>query len=285
MQRNDFLCQLWRSPTGRFGLGLVLGLALLAITAPLGHPIGSTASQDYATRLQAPSWTHPLGTDGLGRELWQLAWSGLSVSLGASVAAVSLGCSIGLVLGTLAGYGRGLWEVVIGWLTDILLAFPPILLAIAIATLLGPSFVSILVAISLIQIPIYTRLTRSLVLSLSAQPFTLAAEAVGASPLRIMTRHLLPATLGPLVVQATLSTGTATLEVAGLGFLGLGAQPPTAELGTLMADAFRNGYALSAPWTMLVPGAIITLMVFAFNLLGDGLRDSLDPQGRLSMSP
>ena len=258
------------------GFGILIALA---VTAPLFAPTTLGATQDYTTRLLPPSFSHPLGTDGLGRELWQAAWAGISLSITVSLASVLLGCSIGLLLGVTAGYWRGGWDLAIGWLTDILLAFPPILLAIAVATLLGPSLFSLLLAISVVQIPIYTRLTRSLTLSLSAQPFVMAAEAMGASPGRIMSRHILPACLGALTVQAALSVGTAVLETAGLGFLGLGPQPPTLELGTLLADAFRSGYSLSAPWTMIVPGLIITVMVLIFNILGDGLRDALTPNG------
>jgi peptide/nickel transport system permease protein len=278
MQSSETFLRLWQSPTSRIGVLCTGVLLLLAISAPVFMPAGIIADQGYTARLLAPSLSHPLGTDGLGRELWQVAWYGIHLSVMVSVASVSLGCVAGLLLGTVAGYWRGGWELIVGWLTDILLAFPPILLAIAIATLLGPSLLSVLIAISIVQVPIYTRLTRSLTLSVSAQPFVLAAKSMGASSWRIMTRHILPASLGSLIVQATLSTGTATLEAAGLGFLGLGPQPPTPELGTLLADAFKNGYSLSAPWTMVVPGFIITLMVLAFNVLGDGLRDRLDPQ-------
>jgi peptide/nickel transport system permease protein len=284
MQPSDTVIRLWRSPTSRIGFLCIGVLLLLAITASFLSPTDSAGAQNYTARLLSPSLSHPLGTDGLGRELWQVAWYGIHLSMLVSVASVSLGCIVGLLLGVIAGYWRGGWELTIGWLTDILLAFPPILLAIVIATLLGPSLISVTIAISVVQIPIYTRLTRSLTLSLSEQPFVLAAESMGASAWRIMTRHILPACLGSLTVQAALSTGTAILEAAGLGFLGLGPQPPTPELGTLLADAFRNGYSLSAPWTMIVPGSIITLMVFAFNLLGDGLRDSLDPRSRTLQS-
>jgi peptide/nickel transport system permease protein len=278
MQPSEFALRLWRSPTSRTGLLGIGLLLLLAITAPVFAPIAG--AQDYTARLLSPSLAHPLGTDGLGRELWQVAWTGVSLSLLVSAASVSLGCLSGLLLGIVAGYWRGGWELAIGWLTDILLAFPPILLAIAVATLLGPSLTSVLIAISIVQVPVYTRLTRSLTLTLAAQPFVLAAESMGATDWRIMARHILPACLGSLTVQAALSTGTAILEAAGLGFLGLGPQPPTPELGTLLADAFKNGYSLSAPWTMIVPGLMITLMVFIFNLLGDGLRDHLDPSTR-----
>jgi peptide/nickel transport system permease protein len=131
-----------------------------------------------------------------------------------------------------------------------------------------------------VQIPIFIRLTRSMVLSLREQDFVQTVRAFGATSQRIIFNHILPASLAPLIVQATLSLGTATLEAAGLGFLGLGAQPPTPELGTMLSDSFRGGYSLSAPWTIVFPGLVITLIVLAFNLLGDGLRDGLDPRNR-----
>ena len=226
----------------------------------------------------APSAKHWFGTDGLGRDLLVRVWHGLGISLLVSVVSVGAGLIVGALLG-LVGYFRGLLETAIGTLADILLAFPSILLAIGVVTVTGPSLQSVIIAVSLVQIPIYIRLTRSMVLSLREQEFVLAVKALGASDLRIIFRHIFPGSLAPLVVQATLSTGTATLEAAGLGFLGLGAQPPVPELGTMLSDAFKGGYALSSPWTIVFPGLLITLTVLGFNLLGDGLRDVLDPRG------
>ncbi|HBB35478.1 MAG TPA: peptide ABC transporter permease, partial [Cyanobacteria bacterium UBA9273] len=142
----------------------------------------------------------------------------------------------------------------------------------------GPSIPSVMIAVGVVQVPIFIRLTRSMVLSLREQDFVQTVKVLGATPARIVFHHILPASLGPVVVQATLAIGTATLEAAGLGFLGLGAQPPTPELGTMLSDAFKGGYSLSSPWTILFPGLFITLTVLAFNLLGDGLRDALDPR-------
>ena len=266
------------SQFGKIGLILTIALLLLALLAPLLRPYNLAADQSYVIRLIAPSSAHLLGTDGLGRDLLTLVWYGIRTSLLISLVSVSFGASIGLGLGLVAGYFRGWLDTIVGWLTDILLAFPSILLAIVIVTVTSPSVQSVIIAIGVVQIPIYVRLTRSVVLSLREQEFVQAARALGATPIWIIGRHILPASLSPLVVQATLSIGTATLEAAGLGFLGLGAQPPTPELGTLLADAFKGGYALSAPWTTIFPGLVITLMVLAFNLLGDGLRDGLDPR-------
>ena len=268
----------WQSPAGKIGLVLTIALSALALLAPVLHPYDPTTDRNYLARLLPPTAAHWFGTDALGRDVMTLVWYGIRISLSISLVSVGIGLLIGLVLGLLAGYFRGMIEIAIGWLTDILLAFPSILLAIAIVTVTRPSIQSVVIAVGLAQIPLFTRLTRAMVLSLREQEFVEAARALGATPDRIIIHHILPASLAPLVVQTTLSIGTATLEAAGLGFLGLGAQPPTPELGAMLSDAFKGGYSLSSPWTTLFPGLFITLMVLAFNLLGDGLRDGLDPR-------
>ncbi|WP_246276833.1 ABC transporter permease [Microcoleus asticus] len=268
----------WRSTSGKIGLILTVALTIWALLAPLLSPYDPAVDRDYLLRLVAPSAKHWFGTDGLGRDLLVRVWHGLGISLLVSLVSVGAGLIVGALLGLVAGYFRGFLEMAIGTLADILLAFPSILLAIGVVTVTGPSLQSVIIAVSVVQIPIYIRLTRSMVLSLREQEFVLAVKALGASDLRIIFRHILPGSLAPLVVQATLSTGTATLEAAGLGFLGLGAQPPLPELGTMLSDAFKGGYALSSPWTILFPGLLITLTVLGFNLLGDGLRDVLDPR-------
>ena len=266
-----------RSISARIGLILTVTLLLLALFAPILRPFDPATARDFASRLLPPSPEHWFGTDGLGRDLLSLVWYGIRISLLISVVSVTLGLLIGTLLGLVAGYFRGWWDVLVGWVTDVMLAFPSILLAIAIVTVTGPSLLSVMVAVGTIQLPKFVRLTRSMVLSLREQNFVQSVKSFGASSGRIIFLHILPSSLSPLVVQATLAIGTATLESAGLGFLGLGAQPPTPELGTMLSDAFRGGYSLSSPWTILFPGLAITLIVLAFNLLGDGLRDALDP--------
>lgn len=268
----------WRSTSGKIGFILTIALIVLALAAPILHPYDPAVDRDYLARLKPPGLDHWFGTDGLGRDVLTLVWYGIQTSLLVGFVSVSFGLVLGLLLGLIAGYFRGYIDTVIGWLTDILLAFPSILLAIAVVTVTGPSMQSVMLAVGIVQIPIFIRLTRSMVLSLREQEFVEAVQALGASPWRIVFRHILPSSLTPLVVQATLSIGVATLEAAGLGFLGLGTQPPTPELGTMLADAFRGGYFLTAPWTTLFPGLFITLIVLACNLLGDGLRDGLDPR-------
>lgn len=266
----------WQSSSGKIGFVITCAIVLMALLAPVINPYEPSTDRNYAARLQPPSLEYWFGTDGLGRDLLNLVWYGLRTSLFISLVSVGLGLVVGMLLGLVAGYFRGWLSTTIGWLTDILLAFPSILLAIALVTVTGPSISSAMIAVGVVQIPIFIRLTRSMVLSLRELEFIQSAIAIGATPGYIIFRHILPSSLSPLVVQATLSIGTATLESAGLGFLGLGPQPPTPELGTMLSDAFKGGYSLSSPWTILFPGLFITLSVLAFNLLGDGLRDALD---------
>ncbi|HEY9633082.1 MAG TPA: ABC transporter permease [Coleofasciculaceae cyanobacterium] len=275
----NVLERLFKSTSGKVGFVLTVVLVLMAMLAPILSPFDPATARNYLARLKPPSLEYWFGTDGLGRDILTLVWYGLRTSLFIGLVSVLLGLVVGVLLGLVAGYFRGWLETLIGWLTDILLSFPSILLAIAVVTVTGPSIPSVMVAVGVVQVPIFIRLTRSMVLSLREQEFVQTVRAFGATSGRIIFRHILPASLAPIVVQATLSIGTATLEAAGLGFLGLGAQPPTPELGTMLSDAFKGGYSLSSPWTILFPGLFITLSVLAFNLLGDGLRDALDPRG------
>ncbi|NEP17956.1 MAG: ABC transporter permease [Leptolyngbya sp. SIO4C1] len=276
--KNRAVQRFFSSTSGLIGLGLTLLITLAALLAPVLNPYDPASDRDYAARLQGPSLEHWFGADGLGRDILTLVWYGLRTSLVIGLVSVLIGLLIGVALGLAAGYFRGWVETGVGWLTDVMLAFPSILLAIAVVTVTGPSVVSVMFAVGIVQIPKFIRLTRSMVLSLREQEFVQTVRAFGAKPSRIVFLHILPASLAPLVVQATLAIGTSTLEAAGLGFLGLGAQPPTPELGTMLSDAFKGGYSLSAPWTIVFPGLFITLTVLAFNLLGDGLRDALDPK-------
>ncbi|MEO0988736.1 MAG: ABC transporter permease [Cyanobacteria bacterium J06639_14] len=277
--KNRAVQRFLESTSGLIGLGLTLFIVLAALLAPILNPYDPASDRDYAARLQAPSLEHWFGADGLGRDILTQVWYGLRTSLVIGLVSVLIGLLIGVALGLASGYFRSWIEICVGWLTDVMLAFPSILLAIAVVTVTGPSVVSVMFAVGIVQIPKFIRLTRSMVLSLREQEFVQTVRAFGAKPPRIVFLHILPASLAPIVVQATLAIGTSTLEAAGLGFLGLGAQPPTPELGTMLSDAFKGGYSLSSPWTIMFPGLFITVTVLAFNLLGDGLRDALDPKG------
>ncbi|RIH84693.1 ABC transporter permease [Calidithermus roseus] len=267
-----------KSTSGKIGLALATFLVLLALLAPVIRPYNPATDRDFLNIKKPPSTERFFGTDNLGRDVFTRVIHGSRISLQVGLVAVGLSLSIGTLLGLVAGYFRGNLEVFIGWITDILLAFPSTLLAIAIVAVLGSNLTNAMIAVSVTQIPVYIRLARSVVLSVRELEFIQAANALGAPSHRILLRHLLPNALPPVIVQATLSIGTATLETAALGFLGLGAQPPAPEWGAMLSDAFRQGHWLDAPWMMIFPGFFILLTVLAFNLLGDGLRDALDPR-------
>ncbi|GIW34582.1 ABC transporter permease [Meiothermus sp.] len=267
-----------KSSSGKIGLVMAVFLILLALLAPVFKPYNPATDRDYINRLKPPSAERVFGTDNLGRDVFTRVIHGSRISLQVGLVAVALSLTVGTLLGLIAGYFRGGIEALIGWITDILLAFPSTLLAIAVVAVVGPSLTNAMIAVSITQIPVYIRLARSVVLSARELDYVQAATALGAPNRRILLRHLLPNALPPIIVQATLSIGTATLETAALGFLGLGAQPPAPEWGAMLSDAFRGGYALNSPWTMIFPGLFIMFTVLAFNLLGDGLRDALDPR-------
>jgi peptide/nickel transport system permease protein len=257
---------------------LLILLALLSLLAPVLAP-KDPYETDLARRL-APIGTpdYPLGTDDLGRDiLSRLIWGGrvsLLVGFGAVVVAMILGILVGLI----GGYFGGWTDSTIMRLIDILMAFPAILLAIAIVASLGPGLRNAMIAVSIVGIPYYARIVRGNVLSLREQEFVEAAHMIGTSHIRIMSRHVLPNCLGPLIVAATLDVGWMIMAAAGLSFLGLGAQPPTAEWGVMLSQGRQ--FIRVAPHISILPGAAIFLVVLAFNFLGDGLRDALDPRLR-----
>jgi peptide/nickel transport system permease protein len=268
-----------RSGPGKLGAILTALFIVLALLAPIIRPYDASLDGDLTKKLQPPSVQHIMGTDDLGRDIATRVWHGAQISLRVGVLSVSLALFVGSFVGFLAGFLGGWFDTVVGWLTDLMLAFPGTLLAIGIVAISPkPSLENTLFAISIVQIPIYIRLARGSVIGLRDLEYVQAANALGASNLRVLFRHLVPNALTPLLVQGTLSIATATLETAALGFLGLGAQPPTPEWGTMIADAFRGAYWDSAPWTTIFPGLAILFSVLGYNLLGDGLRDVLDPR-------
>ncbi|MBT2688843.1 ABC transporter permease [Bacillus sp. ISL-47] len=269
----------WRSfrknKLALIGSIIVLFFILLAVFAPLIAPQGIN-EQMLSKRLQAPSSEHWFGTDDFGRDILSRVIYGARISLWVGFLAVMGSIVVGCLLGVVAGY-YGKWvDAIISRVFDIMLAFPSILLAIAIVAVLGPSLRNALIAIAVINIPNFGRLIRSRVLSVKQEEYIMAAKAVGMSNSRILFKHVLPNSMAPIIVQGTLAIATAIIEAAALGFLGLGAEAPNPEWGKMLADA--KAYLVQAPWTMIFPGLAIMLTVLGFNLMGDGLRDALDPR-------
>lgn len=257
------------------GMGIVIFFIILAIIAPMIAPY-SFKEQVLTERLQSPSEKHWFGTDDFGRDIFSRILYGARISLWVGFFSVLGSVIVGTFLGIVAGY-YGRWiDSIISRFFDIMLAFPSILLAIAVVAILGPSLQNALIAIAVINIPNFGRLVRSKVLSVKQEEYIMAAKAVGMKDSRILFRHILPNSVSPVIVQATLAIATAIIEAAALGFLGLGAQAPTPEWGKMLADSKQ--YLVQAPWTLFFPGVAIMLTVLGFNLMGDGLRDVLDPK-------
>jgi peptide/nickel transport system permease protein len=277
--RQEAWGRLIANPVARGGLAIVALIAAVAVFTPVLHAYRPEVDADLLRRLQPPTWEHPFGTDTLGRDILVRVLHGARVSLGLGLGAVAVAAVIGTLLGLLAGYAGRWVDLSVMFCMDILLAFPATLLAIAIVAMIGPGLRNSLIAISLVSIPFYARIVRSVVLSLKEQEFVVAAEGLGGSNLRVLFRHVFPNTLPPLIVQTTLGIAFAILEAAALGFLGLGAQPPTPEWGAMLADSYKY-FTSGAWWAFFFPGAAIMISVLGFNLVGDGLRDALDPRLR-----
>lgn len=280
-QSSTFLRDTWRRFRKSWGAlvgAIIITIILLAaIFAPViarSDPL----AQNFAQQTQAPSLAHPMGTDKLGRDIFARVVYGARISIRIGFVAVGLAISIGTLVGVLAGYAGGRIDGALMSIMDVMLAFPPIILAIGITTILGPSITNLMLAVGIVYIPQYARLARSSVLGVKELEYIEAARALGTSTLRIMARHVFPNILAPLLVQATLGVATAELEAAGLSYLGLGARPPAPEWGAMLNDA--RDFWIGAPWALIFPGLAITTIVLGFNLLGDGLRDALDVEQR-----
>jgi peptide/nickel transport system permease protein len=273
--RSRVLRRFFRDPGTILGSALAIVLIVLALITPwiTGNPL----MQDTKQRLQAPSPTHWLGTDQLGRDVMSRVLYGSRISLRVGLVVTAISFIVGAIIGLLAGLLGGLWDDILMRTTDIFLAFPSLILAMAISAALGPNLTNVMIAVAAVSWPGYARLLRAQVLAVKNLEFVDAARSLGASTPRIAWKHLLPNTLAPLLVQASFDIGSAILVAAGLSFIGFGAQPPTPEWGAMVSDT-RN-FINEAPWASSAPAIAILLTVLAFNLLGDGLRDILDPRG------
>ncbi len=287
---QDAIRHLLQKRSAIIGMGILLFLVLIAVFAPVIAPFDPEEQligvEEGIKKRSAPciyflgcSQTQPqhiFGVDANFRDFFSRVVYGARLSLSVGFASVTIAIVVGTVLGAVAGFAGGWLDNVIMRLMDVLLAFPALILAIAIVTVLGPGLINALIAISIVTIPAYARVIRSSVLSVKEEDYILADRALGVPPLRILFKDILPNAINPLIVQGTLGIGTAIVEVAALSFLGLGAQPPTPEWG-LMVSSERN-QIFTAPFLVLIPGVAITLVVLGFNLLGDGLQDALNPR-------
>ena len=267
--------RLLRRRFAAFGLAVILLFVALALFAPLVAPYDPLATSWGAIR-KAPSLEHWFGTDEIGRDVASRVIFGARASLLAGVVSVLISLSIGIPVGLLAGYAGGKVDMLISRLTDAVLACPFLILAIALAAFLGPSLTNAMIAIGISATPVFVRLTRGQTLAIKAEDFILAARAIGNPPWRIALRHVLPNVVPALIVQATLAIAAAVIAEASLSFLGLGQQPPAPSWGSMLNTA--KNYVDNAPWMAIWPGLSIFLLVLSFNLVGDGLRDALDPR-------
>ncbi len=273
-RRRGWLARLWRHPSGAVGLVLSVAFVLLAVLGPYTTPFDPDR-QDYLVLNAAPSAEHWFGTDQFGRDTLSRVLAGARTSIGIALAATLLGALLGGLWGLWSGYVGGWADGVSMRLVDVLLAFPGLLLAIGLIALTGPGVGPVILASAVFGVPVFTRLVRGSVLAAKERVFVEAARGLGAGDGRVMFRHLLPAVIAPTVVYATLRLGVTMLVASGLSFLGLGVQPPTAEWGSMLSQA--QLYLRLDPAMAFAPGIAITLAVLGFNLLGDGLRDVLDP--------
>jgi len=258
-------------------IGLVV-MALLVFTAIFANVIApnSPVEQNLGNTFASPSFQHLMGTDNFGRDIFSRVVFGARTSLQIGFTAVGVGLLIGLILGSLSGFYGGRLDNVLMRFIDIMISIPGILLAIAIVAALGPGMVNVMIAVGIGSIPGYTRITRAAVLTIREREFIEAARAIGANDFRIITRHILPNCLAPIIVQATLGLSGAILSAAGLSFIGLGIQPPTPEWGFMLSDGRR--FIRDYTHMVIFPGLAIMTVVLAINLVGDGLRDALDPK-------
>ncbi len=269
---------LWRrTPMAMVGSIMIAGFILMAIFAPALTPYDPIA-QDMDARLLAPSYAHPFGTDQFGRDILSRVLHGARIELWIIFVVSIISITIGVVVGIVSGYFGGLVDEVMMRITDMFMAFPRLVLAMAFTAALGPTLTNTIIAIGLVDWTIYARLARAEAMKVKQQPYIEAIKAVGAGDIRIMVFHVIPMSISPVIVKLTLRMGTIILTAAGLGFLGMGAQPPTPEWGAIVADG--RSYFLDQWWISTFPGFAIAIVVLGFNLLGDGIRDILDPKIR-----
>jgi len=291
---EDAFLKLRANPSARLGGLMVFVMVAMAVLIPILDNYDPVRDRNLRARYQEPdciigllngqfadgepmTCEYPFGADKNGRSIMQRVGHGMSVSLGVSLLVVALALIVGTAIGLISGLLGGWVDSVAMRSIDVILAFPALLLAISLVTVFGPSLTNGMIAIAVTQVPVYARLARSMAISIRNQEFVQAARSLGASETQILVKHIFPNSLSPLIVQSTLLMGTAVIETAALGFLGLGQQPPYPELGKMLADS-QESLLSGKWWVMIFPATTIVLIVLGFNLLGDGMRDALDPR-------
>ncbi len=274
---TDFTIRFARNRAAVLGLAIIVAIGLAATFAPVVAPYDPLET-DFSAARQAPDWSHFMGTDEIGRDVLSRVIWGARMSLPVGIIPVAIAAVVGTILGLVAGYFGGLIDSVIMRLIDVMMAFPGILLAVAIIAVLGPGLTNLMIAVGTFSVPLYTRLIRGSTLTVRESVYVEAAHTLGARDARIILQHILPNIMAPLIVLMTLGTATAILAAAALNFLGLGTQPPDAEWGSMLNAA--RPFLRIAWWMSIFPGLAITITVLAMNMIGDSLRDALDPRLR-----
>lgn len=267
-----------RNKRATFGLYMTMLVILVAIFARWLSPY-DPLEQNLNIILNTPSFSHPFGTDEYGRDILSRVIYGIQISLMVGVFGVLISIFLGVTLGTLSGYFGGKTDMFIMRIMDIFMAFPSFLLAISIVSVLGPGMVNVMIAIGIFSVPNFARISRSSVLSVNNKEYIEAAKSMGASDKRIIFKHVIPNSITPIIVLSTMRIATAILTASGLSFLGMGAQPPTPELGAMLNGG--REFLRTAPHVCTIPGFVIMFIVLSFNMLGDGIRDALDPKMKL----
>jgi peptide/nickel transport system permease protein len=267
--------RLWADRNGRIGI-VITGVIVLGGLAGLSGLLPyDTVAQDVAVRLKPPSMSHPFGTDQFGRDVFSRALSGIFASLRVAVVSVAAAATAGTLIGVVSGYAGGWVDAVVGRLTDVLFAFPAILLALSVISALGRGWANTTLAIAIVYLPIFVRTARGPTLTVRNAEYVKAGRVLGYRPFRLVGRHVLPNVAAPVLVQTTLAMSWAVLTESTLSFLGLGTQPPQSSLGLMVADG--RTFLTTEPWLLVAPAAVIVVLVIGLNLLGDGLRAALDP--------
>lgn len=273
--RRGVLRGLWADRNGRIGLVITAVVALGGLAGLLGLLPYDTIAQDAAARLKPPSASHPFGTDQFGRDVFSRALSGIFASLRVAVVSVAVAAVAGTLVGVVSGYAGGWADAVVGRLTEVLFAFPAILLALTVISAFGRGWANTTLAIAIVYLPIFIRTARGPTLTVRNAEYVKAGRVLGYGPFRLVGRHVLPNVTAPILVQTTLAMSWAVLTESTLSFLGLGTQPPLSSLGLMVADG--RTYLTTEPWLLVAPSAVIVVLVIGLNLLGDGLRAALDP--------